>query len=110
MGDALRGRIEMLQSRLEEDPSDEPAHEELVAALTSMGDWRGVCTVLRHWAEITADPETRVRALLRDARVAEEQLGDLERAHAAYAAAVDGDPGCTAAVEGLARVRALRGE
>src|SRR5262245_23462256 len=102
--------IERLRSRLEDDPSDEDAYERLVAILCAQEDWHLACSVLSRWSEITPDPQTRKRVLLRIASIAEDRLADLESAHDAYLAAVETDPDCTAAADGVARLRAMRGE
>jgi hypothetical protein len=110
MGDDLLRQIEGLRARLEQDPTDEQAHDELTVAFCALGDWRGAWEVLRRWGDIASDPATRARCLLRAAGIAEELLGDLEGAYDGYVAACEADPGSTTAADGAARIRAMRGE
>jgi len=90
--DKGRREIQELQRRVQKDPADEEGFVQLWDLLAAAEDWPGVASLLEGRAALLADPQDKVRALLRLGMVADEKLGDEQRAVRAYHQVLELDP------------------
>jgi tetratricopeptide (TPR) repeat protein len=92
-----------LQEAIEVEPENLRALRELARVLEEQGDFRSLVAVLARQATL-GDEAQRAAALLHLGRVCERELGEHERATAAYLAALELDNIASGAVEGLERM------
>jgi tetratricopeptide (TPR) repeat protein len=88
-------------------PEFRPAREGLTRLLTLSRDWKRLVEELEREAKAVQDPSIAVAALLRQAEVARDELGDPNRAIACYEAVLERDP---AHVEALLALELLYSE
>lgn len=92
------------QNALDIDPQHVPSLEELSKVFERQGDWHRAVETLETLSNLVSDPAKSVEIRHRIGKVAEEQLGDEERALELYRSALDVDPNYLPA---LASIRAI---
>ncbi|MDC0707102.1 tetratricopeptide repeat protein [Stigmatella sp. ncwal1] len=93
----------------QEDPADVRVSFALERAMRQAGDAAGLAWLYARRLEAVTDPYERVEITLRAADVAENRLGDLERAAQLYQSALEAQPHCLPALMGSRRVQLKQG-
>jgi tetratricopeptide (TPR) repeat protein len=91
------------------DPTFRPAREGLIRLLTLGRDWKRLAEELEHEVKGAPDPAISVAALLRQAEVYRDELGDPVRAIACFEAVLERDPAHVEALLGLEPLYAEKG-
>lgn len=106
----LRAAIETYERLAAHDPEDASPLDALEALHTMVGDWVGLCDVLRRKVERSYDTIERGELLRRAGSVMEDLLGDREKAIQLYKQAVAEDANDVVALESLDRLHTEAGE
>jgi tetratricopeptide (TPR) repeat protein len=103
LGDFETG-IQTYEAILGQDMFHAPTWDALEALYAMVEDWPKLVWLYEQRDDLTSDPRERIECQLRVAALAEEHLGDLERARKAYERALLVDPRHAEARKRLARL------
>lgn len=98
------------ESALELDPGNDDALRGLGRVYRVLGRWEELASLLERHATLVEDPAKRGEILLSAAKILLDPIGSLDRAQRCYERLLDADKDHTAALEGIARVAALKGD
>lgn len=105
-----RAAIDTYERLVAHDPEDASPLDALEALHTMVGDWVGLCAVLRRKVERSYDPLERAELLRRAGSVMEDLLGDRDRAIQLYKEASAEDVSDVVALESLDRLLSESGD
>jgi len=116
VGEVLENRLKQTdkaraayEQSLVADPTFRPAREGLIRLLTVGREWKRLVEELDHEAKAASDPAIGVAALLRQAEVYRDELGDPVRAIACFEAVLELDPTHVEALLGVEPLYAEKG-
>jgi tetratricopeptide (TPR) repeat protein len=100
----LESAVSSFSEALKVDPDYLPSLDELTEIYWWIGDWAGLAKIYEKMASVYTDPSIILSLQLRLGRIEKDRFYQLDRALASFSQALQIDPQCLEALEGMAEI------